>query len=52
MTITDDGPKLITLVNPATGMRFQYRGRWLRNSPATDRDIKPAGPGSAATRCT
>jgi len=31
---------MITLVNPATGVRFQYNGTWLRNSPATDTDIK------------
>lgn len=30
----------ITLVNPSTGVRFQYRGQWLRSSPATDTDIK------------
>jgi len=31
---------VITLVNPDTGVRFQYEGRWLRSSPATDTDIK------------
>jgi len=30
----------ITLVNPSTGVRFGFDGTWLRNSPATDRDIK------------
>jgi hypothetical protein len=30
----------ITLVNPSTGVRFQYKGQWLRSSPATDTDIK------------
>lgn len=31
---------MITLVNPQTGVRFQFDGRWLRSSPATDTDIK------------
>ena len=31
---------MITLVNPSTGARFQYEGTWLRNSPATDSDIR------------
>ena len=31
---------MITLVNPETGVRFQYEGRWLRSSPATDTDLK------------
>ena len=34
-----DAP-IITLVNPSTGAKFDFRGRWLRNSPATDADIK------------
>jgi hypothetical protein len=33
-------PPVITLINPATGATFDFRGRWLRSSPATDRDIK------------
>ena len=31
---------MITLVNPDTGVRFQFAGRWLRASPATDTDLK------------
>jgi hypothetical protein len=31
---------MITLVNPTTGVRFQYEGTWQRSSPATDTDIK------------
>jgi hypothetical protein len=33
-------PQLIVLVNPDTGVRFDYRGWWLRANPATDRDVK------------
>ncbi len=33
-------PPVITLINPSTGVRFDFRGTWLRNSPATDSDIK------------
>src|SRR5581483_2411735 len=33
-------PPLIRLVNPETGVRFDYKGVWLRSSPATDHDIK------------
>jgi hypothetical protein len=33
-------PVAIHLVNPSTGCRFDFRGRWLRNSPATDRDVR------------
>jgi hypothetical protein len=31
---------MIVLVNPATGVRFEYEGQWQRSSPATDSDIK------------
>ena len=31
---------MITLINPATGVRHQYEGRWLRPGPATDNDIR------------
>src|SRR5580693_4874247 len=37
--VKDDHPA-IRLVNPETGARFDFKGRWLRSSPATDRDIK------------
>lgn len=33
-------PEVITLLNPGTGAEFDYRGRWLRNSPATDQDVR------------
>jgi hypothetical protein len=33
-------PPVITLLNPATGATFDFRGRWLRNSPATERDVR------------
>lgn len=35
----DDHP-VVRLVNPETGAKFDFRGQWLRGSPATDRDIK------------
>jgi hypothetical protein len=35
----DDHPT-VRLVNPDTGAKFDFRGKWLRGSPATDRDIK------------
>lgn len=31
---------MITLINPATGVRLQYEGRWLRPGKATDGDIR------------
>jgi hypothetical protein len=37
--VKEDHP-VVHLVNPETGARFDFRGRWLRSSPATDRDIK------------
>jgi hypothetical protein len=37
--VKDDYP-VVRLVNPDTGAKFDFRGRWLRGSPATDRDIK------------
>jgi len=40
VTVTGGEPQLITLINPDTGVRFQYKGRWLRSNPATDRDVK------------
>ena len=39
-------------MNPDTGAKFDFKGRWLRQSPATDRDIKAGRASSAATRCT
>lgn len=33
-------PPVITLVNPSTGARFDFRGRWLRSSSATDADVR------------
>jgi hypothetical protein len=36
---TKDLP-IITLVNPETGARFQYRGLWLRTGRATIQDVK------------
>jgi hypothetical protein len=40
MTAVKEDHPIVRLVNPETGARFEFRGRWLRNSPATDRDIK------------
>jgi len=37
--VTSDAPP-IRLVNPATGVRFEYQGRWLRPGKATDNDIR------------
>lgn len=37
--VKDDHP-VVRLVNPDTGAKFDFRGKWLRGSPATDRDIK------------
>jgi hypothetical protein len=31
---------MITLINPATGVRLQYNGRWLRPGKATDGDVR------------
>lgn len=31
---------MITLINPATGVRFHYEGRWLRSGKATDGDVR------------
>lgn len=31
---------VISLVNPSTGARFDFCGRWLRSSPATERDVR------------
>lgn len=31
---------IVTLLNPSTGVTFQFAGEWLRSSPATDADIK------------
>ena len=42
---------VITLVNTSTGARFDFRGKWLRSSPATERDVRMGAPSSAATRC-
>jgi hypothetical protein len=39
-TATATEPKLITLVNPETGARFDYCGRWLRPGKATLTDVK------------
>jgi hypothetical protein len=33
-------PPVITLVNPLTGVRFEYSGRWLRNGSANDTDVR------------
>jgi hypothetical protein len=30
----------IRLVNPSTGAFFDFRGEWLRSSPATDQDVR------------
>jgi hypothetical protein len=38
-TKTADLP-VVTLINPATGVEFQYRGRWLRPGKATMADVK------------
>lgn len=38
-TAVSDAP-LIRLVNPSTGVRFEYQGRWLRNGKATDADVR------------
>ena len=38
-TATKDQP-IITLVNPDTGARFQYRGLWLRTGRATIQDVR------------
>lgn len=40
MPVKNDDATVIRLINPDTGAKFDYRGQWLRNSPATDRDIK------------
>ena len=37
--VKEDHP-VVRLVNPDTGAKFDFKGRWLRSSPATDRDIK------------
>lgn len=31
---------MITLINPNTGVRFHYTGRWLRPGKATDGDVR------------
>jgi hypothetical protein len=31
---------VIRLVNPGTGVRLEYEGRWLRPGPATDGDVR------------
>jgi hypothetical protein len=31
---------MITLINPETGVKFQYEGRWLRPGKATDGDVR------------
>lgn len=36
---TPDAP-VIRLINPATGVTFEYTGRWLRNGKATDNDVR------------
>ena len=37
--VKEDRPA-IRLVNPDTGAKFDFKGQWLRGSPATDRDIR------------
>lgn len=39
-TMTDEELQTIRLVNPSTGVRLEYRGRWLRNGKATDNDVR------------
>lgn len=33
-------PTVIRMVNPSTGAVFDFCGRWLRQSPATERDVR------------
>lgn len=43
MTMTDSRPaatRIVRLINPATGVRFEYQGRWLRAGKATDNDVR------------
>jgi hypothetical protein len=37
---TQAKPKLIRLINPETGVVFDYAGRWLRPGKATMNDVK------------
>jgi hypothetical protein len=38
--VTEAEPKLIRLINPNTGVIFEYAGRWLRPGKATMADVK------------
>ena len=40
ITEKDEQATVVTLVNDSTGCKFDFCGRWLRNSPATERDVR------------